>query len=119
MTTPTYTVDPIAVILRKLEVTAADFDGGVNSGGSFAPGIGINIGGGRLTQDPDKWTLLDQNGNARTPQNSQTLGGSPVPVLVSDNDSTDGETGIPTNEGDATLEALATGWTAGAIPPPP
>lgn len=117
MTTPTYTVDPTAVAARKLEVTAADFDGGVNSGGSFAPGIGINIGGGELTEDPDKWTLLDQNGDARTPQNSQTLGGDAVPVLVSDNDSTDGETGIPTDEGDATLEALATGWTAGAISP--
>lgn len=56
---------------------------GMNRGGSNAPGIGINTGTVLLTAAeiaagetrPDNWTLLDQAGAARVPQDSQHIGG--------------------------------------------
>jgi hypothetical protein len=53
--------------------TYADPYLGCNRAGSNAPGIGINTG----FVDPklDDWTVLDQAGDARSPQNSQHIGG--------------------------------------------
>ena len=69
----TYHQDAVTKAARAAEVTAADFDGGLNKGGSCAGGIGINTGG----VDPklDDWSVLDQAGAARTPQDSQHIGG--------------------------------------------
>jgi hypothetical protein len=39
---PTYNLD--ASLVRSGEVTAADWSGGMNKGGSNAPGVGINTG---------------------------------------------------------------------------
>jgi len=53
----------------------ADWDGGMNSGGSCAPGVGINTGGFYDPPTADQWTLEDQAENARIPQLSQFIGG--------------------------------------------
>jgi hypothetical protein len=69
----TYHQDAVTKAARAAQVPAADFDGGVNKGGSCAGGIGLNTG----DVDPklDDWTVLDQAGAARAPQNSQHIGG--------------------------------------------
>lgn len=70
---PTYHQDSATKTTRAAELPNADFDGGVNKGGSCACGIGINTG----DVDPklDDWSLLDQAGAARDPQDSQHIGG--------------------------------------------
>lgn len=87
---PTYQLTAASVTARNGEYTgtpltdtgagtAADPYLGVNRAGSNAPGIGISTGivaaldGDDL--DPAKWTLLDQAGAARDPQDSQHIGG--------------------------------------------
>ena len=69
----TYHQDQATLTTRKAQVSNADFDGGVNKGGSCSGGIGINTGGA----DPklENWSVLDQAGSARAPQNSQHIGG--------------------------------------------
>lgn len=69
----TYHQDAVTKAAREAEVTAADFDGGVNKGGSCAGGIGINTGD--VDPKTDDWSVLDQAGAARTPQDSQHIGG--------------------------------------------
>lgn len=87
---PTYNLNATSVTARNAEYTGTpltDIDGdgdyntylGCNRGGSNAPGIGINSG--NLTylngeaERPEGWTVLDQAGAGRTPQDSQHLGG--------------------------------------------
>ena len=77
MTLPTYFVDDVAVAARAIETPGASFANGVNIGGSNAPGIGINVLGGAVVGTPDQFTLLDQFGNARDAQISQSIGGLP------------------------------------------
>lgn len=69
-----YLSDNAANTVRQPEVPLADFEGGMNRGGSCAPGLGINTG--NVNPKLDDWTVLDQDGNARAPQNGQHLGGS-------------------------------------------
>ena len=67
---------PITVYdTREQEVPSADFNNGVNAGGSNCPGIGIGIDQGAVVGTPEQFTLLDQRGAARTPQVSQVIGG--------------------------------------------
>ena len=47
---------------------------GCNNAGSNAPGIGINTA--RIDPKLDDWSVLDQHGAARVPQDSQHIGGS-------------------------------------------
>ncbi len=72
---PTYELNAASVTIRDSELSIAgqDWAGGVNKGGSNAPGIGINTS----TIDPKltDWSVLDQAELARNPQNSQHIGG--------------------------------------------
>ena len=69
----TSSVNSATVATRSGEVPNALFTGGMNAGG-------CNMGVGICTDvfDPkvSDWTTLDQDGLARTPQNSQHIGGS-------------------------------------------
>ena len=136
----TYYVDGLAKTIRQGEVPNASFDNGVNNAGSNACGIGINIGGGAVVGTPAQFTLEDQDGNARTPQNSQAIGGfahtDPVNWPSSGGNSGGGSQpvqagdsptyaekladssldGTITATGNATLTDLNTGWTAGVVP---
>jgi hypothetical protein len=71
---PTYQLNATSVAARAAEVASADFAGGVNRGGSCAPGIGINTGATTVPSN-QHWSLLDQAGAARAPQDSQHIGG--------------------------------------------
>lgn len=75
MTQATYYIDDTAKAIRAGEVPDASFDNGVNNAGSNACGIGINMGGGAVVGTPAQFTLEDQHEAARTPQNSQAIGG--------------------------------------------
>jgi len=115
-----------SIVARKLEVTAADFDAGCNLAASNAPGVGINIGGGAVVGTADQFTLLDQAGAARTPQDSSVIGGEGL-TTAAEYPSSGGaagagvepiQSGVPTTTGDgdvtvggdATLASLAAGW---------
>ena len=113
MANATYFLDPTTVTAREAEVPNADFAGGLNRGGSNAPGVGINIDGGDVTND---WTIPDQHGVARAPQDSQHLGNGDnagvegpgtVPINVTDNDAEFNDT--------CSLTDLATGWVQDVV----
>lgn len=72
---PTYGLNATTVAARNPEYNiSGQFAGGANEAGSCAPGIGINTG----NKEPklDDWTVLDQAGAARTPQDTQHIGGN-------------------------------------------
>ncbi len=116
-------IDPAAVVARSAEVPLASFDNGMNLGASNAPGVGIATDGGVQTQDLDQsgqWTLLDQDGDARTPQNSQHIGGSGLGDGVEGKGTVQVDVSTPDNSGDgtavidgaATLADISVGWTS-------
>ncbi len=70
---PTYLLNANSVSARSAQVPNADFSGGMNKGGSNAPGIGINTG--NIDPKLDNWSVLDQAGDIRNPQDSQHIGG--------------------------------------------
>ena len=106
----TFFQNQTAVTAREAESPAADFDDGCNRAGSNAPGVGIGTQAGGVA--PPSWSLTDQDEDARTPQDSQHIGGSglgagesgkgTVPINVSDNDADFNDT--------VSLSVLATGW---------
>ena len=110
-------VDATAHATREGEVSGAAWDDGMNNG-SCMPGIGIAIGPDGFTGDPAQWTLLDQAGAARDPQDGQSLGGvglgagdaSVQPYSEFTND-TSGD-GSGTEVGPVDLLALVDGWTS-------
>jgi hypothetical protein len=116
--TPATFLDSTARATRTTENTGADWGNGMNWG-SCHPGIGIAVGPTALTGDAAKWTLLDQNGTARTPQDGQSIGGiglnggsdAAASVAFSTvqptNDTGDGDM---TALGAAHLVTLAAGW---------
>lgn len=123
-----YFVDDSAVTLRTPEVPLADWDGGLNVGGSNAPGIGINEGVADLAGTAAQFTLLDQDEDPRTPQVSQQIGGDGytdpagwpssgglegkgIDALRLGTPSVSGD-GQITPSGNATLADLAVGWVA-------
>jgi hypothetical protein len=70
----TYQLNATSVAARDAEyVTSGQFVGGVNRGGSNAGCIGLctNV----IDPKVDDWTTLDQAAAARTPQDSQHIGG--------------------------------------------
>ena len=88
---PSFNLSAVAVTERNAEYPGTPFtddngDGsyntyqGMNRGGSNSPGIGIGTGfvlgadAAEVDGRPEKWTLLDQNGNARAPQQSGHIG---------------------------------------------
>ena len=136
----TYYVDGSAKTIREGEVPDASFGNGANNAGSNACGIGINIGIGAVVGTPAQFTLEDQYEAARTPQNSQAIGGlahtDPANWPSSGGTSGVGDQpveagtfptyaekladssldGTVTVTGNATLTTLAQGWTAGVVP---
>jgi len=110
MSDPSYYLDGTLVTAREAEVPNANFDNGCNAAASCAPGIGINEGEGAVVGEPQQFTLFDQAGVARTPQDSQHIGESATPIDIGTNDS--GGDGTMTSTGSATLASLAAGWTA-------
>ena len=138
MGNPTFFVDDTATTARKLEVVDADFDNGMNLGGSNAPAVGVNMGEGAVVGTPEQFTLLDQHGNARAGQISQSIGGYPYtdPANYPSSDGTEGTApdaviqfgpnttqpakdadpeldGAITATGNSALTLLATGWVVG------
>ena len=75
---PTYHLNDASVSARAAEVPAADFTGGLNRGGSNACGVGINTAA--VNPKLSDWSLLDQHGDARSPQLSQHIGGNGLGV---------------------------------------
>ena len=49
---PTYFIDDTAKTAREAEVPGADFDNGMNYGGSNTPGVGINMNEGAVVGTP-------------------------------------------------------------------
>lgn len=125
---PTAFFDTVTGPIRVAETIAGQFAKGTNVGASNSPGIGIadagNVATQNLAESLPQWTLLDQHGAARAPQNGQLIGGNGLGVgvtglgtlpigMVTNNASGDGS-GVTT--GVATLADLAVGWTAVAVP---
>jgi hypothetical protein len=133
-TDPTFYKDATSVTARALETTGADFVNGMNAGSACAPGIGINIAGGAV--DVSHFSLEDQHGAIRVPQDSQQIGGSAYvnrsstdwpssggisgvgiqPVLTATNQTEAAKEGdpsldgVPVITGDANLQTLSAGW---------
>jgi hypothetical protein len=115
-------IDIDALAVRPAEVAAASFANGMNKG-SCQPGIGISGGPTLLVGTPEQFTLLDQNGDARTPQLGQSIGG----VALGDGETVVASQAIDLidqadNSGDGTvtidgtgvtLTTLAAGWVPG------
>lgn len=115
-----------AVAVRGLEILKnTQLNGGCNVPASNSPGIGIANAGDvstiNLDQSLPNWTLLDQDGDPRTPQVGQYIGGSglgagvagkgTVGITVSNSLGNKGFIG-PSPTPFATLADLAVGWTA-------
>ncbi len=115
-------IDEAALAVRVAEVAAASFANGMNKG-SCQPGIGISGGPVLLVGTPEQFTLLDQNGDARTPQLGQSIGGvallggetvvanQELDLIDQADDSGDGTVTIDGTG--ATLTTLAAGWVPG------
>ena len=73
MNLPTYHQNAATVAVRAGEVPAASFSNGMNLGGSNTCGVGINTG--NIDPKLELWSVNDQFGTAREPQNSQHIGG--------------------------------------------
>jgi hypothetical protein len=86
--------------------------------GSCQPGVGISNGPTDLVGTAQQFTLLDQNGAARTPQDGQSIGGialgdgattnQPLDLVDSSADGT-----VVVDGTGATLTTLSAGWVAG------
>ena len=121
---PTFFTDDTAIAARASEVPDANFANGMNAGGSNAPAVGVNIDGGLV--DTEHFTLLDQDGDVRVPQASQSLGGVALgdgidgkgtqPVITATNQTNAAKEadpdldGVPVITGTANLQTLEAGW---------
>ena len=117
MGNPTAFVDDSLVTARSAEVPNAAWDNGCNNAGSNAPGVGINFGEGAVVGEAQQFTLLDQNGDARTPQVSAQIGvedGDSIRDVTNATqaakDADPAADGTVTPNGNVQLAALATGW---------
>jgi hypothetical protein len=80
MSNPTAFSDDSARGLREAEVVDASFVNGMNLGGSNSMGVGINMSAVTpfpVVGTPEQFTLLDQDGDIRVGQRSQSIGGYP------------------------------------------
>lgn len=127
MGNPTAFRDDAANTNREAEVPLANFLDGCNIAGSNACGLGINMDEGAVVGTPNQFTLLDQFGDDRLAQISQSIGGFPY-VAAADYPSSGGQEGTlpgaviyvadPSANGDGTatklgqasLADLAVGW---------
>jgi hypothetical protein len=118
MAAATRSNDTTARATRTVEVSGADWNTGLNRGGGNNVGIGINAGGGEVVGTPEQFTLTDQNGAARTPQNTQSIGGTALDggsetgfqQLLAALPTDDGSGDIQAGSVAATLTTLAGGW---------
>ena len=121
MAQPATFIDDTARATRIAQVPDASFLNGMNNG-SCQCGVGISNGPINLVGTPEQFTLLDQNGDARTPQLGQSLGGVALgagesiaasqAVDLVDNGAT-GDGTVTKDGTGATLTTLAAGWVAG------
>lgn len=86
---------------------------------SNSPGIGINVGGGEVVGEIQQFTLLDQEGAARTPQNGQQLGQLPAGIIAATMQDYGSDKEAPTIDGATSLTDLVAGWQDTADAPPP
>lgn len=121
MAKPATFIDDTARATRVSEVPNASFVNGMNNG-SCQPAVGVSGGVPDLVGTPEQFTLLDQNGAARTPQLGQSLGGvalgdgeSVAPSQAVDlvDVSATGDGTVTKDGTGATLTTLAAGWVAG------
>lgn len=120
MAQPATFIDVTARAARTSEVSGASFLNGMNNG-SCQPGIGISGGPVNLAGSPEQFTLSDQNGATRTPQDGQSIGGialgdgaitnQPIDLVDAADNSGDGT--VTVDGTGATLTTLAAGWVAG------
>lgn len=96
--------------VRSVELPNASWTDGMNWAASNAPGIGINQGLGAVVGTPEQFTLLDQNGDARTPQKSAQIGLEEGDAIRHGTNSATGD-GTLTPVANSTLADLAVGWT--------
>lgn len=117
MNNPTYYGNALAVFIRAIEMPNAPWDNGCAFGASNSPGIGISTDVTNL-EESDNWTLLDQFGAARDPQDGQYIGTTASGLFpgigVVDNAESTGNGAYPGDAflGRSHLESLATGWVA-------
>lgn len=105
------------IAARAAEVPDADFTNGMNNA-NCVHGVGIATENPNLEESLPNWTLLDQDEDARTPQDSQYIGGNGLgdgvsgkgvdPISLVTNDASGDGTVV--DDGDATLADLAVGW---------
>lgn len=95
--------------VRSSEVPGASWTNGMNWGGSNAPGIGINQGGGAVVGTPAQFTLLDQKAAARDPQKSAGIGKEDGDSIRHGTNSLTGD-GTLTPVANSALITLANGW---------
>ena len=120
MAQPATFIDVTARATRVGEVPAASFLNGMNNG-SCQPGIGISGGPTDLAGTPEQFTVLDQAGAARTPQDGQSIGGVALGAGAITNQAIDlvdaadnsGDGTVAVDGTGATLTTLAAGWVAG------
>ena len=121
MNNPTAYTNAYELFIRSLAIPTASWTNGCTIPASNSPGIGISTDVTMLGES-DNWTLLDQDGAARTPQDGQLIGTvaslvSPG-IIVCDNAESTGDGGYA---GDATLgwaylEDLDLGWVVEPFP---
>ena len=116
-------IDNDARALRAAEINPeASFVNGMNNA-SCQPGVGISGDNPDLIGTPEQFTLLDQDGAARTPQLGQSIGGvafedgddgvatQAIDLVDPADDSGDGT--VTVDGTGATLTTLAAGWVPG------
>jgi hypothetical protein len=117
--TPTTFRNSTAIAARTPEVPAASWTTGCNNGLNSC-GIGIATDVDDLDESLPSWTLLDQFGDARTPQISQLIGGNGLGAGSEGRGDGDAEfiigvingaNGAITANGTANLVTLAAGWS--------
>lgn len=104
-------IDPASQTARKTEanqsIPTTSWDNGMNASSNMC---GVGIGTQTDLGESGQWTLTDQKGEARTPQNSQLIGTAEQPVSIVTNPA-DGS-GEVTVAGAATLNTLSEGWVS-------
>ena len=109
---PTFYQAPLA---QRATVVGADFDGGMNRGGSNAPGIGINTG--NYSPKVEDWSE-DQ----RLLQESQNIGQAAEDINVNNDPDFNNEVSFVEADGDIAADAVidagtgAVNRTGGVIP---
>lgn len=95
---PTYEL--ASTLVRSSEVTAADWSGGMNKGGSNAPGIGINTG----NYDPkaEDWPRIEDT----APHESQHLGQTAEDINVVQGADVNDEVAFVQADGDTAADAV-------------